>query len=146
TPYLGAYSFIAHRLVATGTEKDLVVFFLARTEDDPDDYDASSLISLNGTTARMGLGIFGISYGTFHSPPQAACRGGACIAVWAERLSEEGANDLMVQRVRPDCRTVEVEVLPFCPGCSVLLSPQNCYDGYKDDSVVTLTAVPGESC
>ena len=146
TPYLDVFSYAAHRLVATGTEKDLAVFFLARTEDDSGDGAISSLISLNGTAASIGLGPFGISYGWLHSPPQAACRNGACLAVWAEPLLQSHINDLLVQRVRPYCKTVEVEVLPFCPGCSVLQSPQNCYDGYKDNSVVTLTAVPGESC
>lgn len=142
TPYLDVFSYAAHRLVATGTEKDLAVFFLAHTEDDSGDGAISSLISLNGTAAGIGLGPFGFAFNTFLSPLQAACRGGACIAVWAEPLFQTHINDLMVQRVRPYCMTVEVEIIPFCPGCSVLQSPQDCYDGYKLESEITLTAVP----
>src|SRR5690606_5022585 len=100
TPYLDVFSYAAHSLVATGTEKDLAVSFLARTEDDPDAYDTASLISLNGTAAGIGLGPYGFTFNTFLSPLQAACRGRACIAVWAEPLFQTHINDLMVQRVR----------------------------------------------
>lgn len=143
---LANFSYLGQRVVATGMDMELGVFYLARWLDILGSNYLSGFLPLNAMTVggRLVIETGGTSSGRSLSLPQAACRGGACTATWPGKFLLATDTNLSIQRIWPDCRSLSLQVSPTGSGCSINRSLDNCYGGYKPDTVVTLTAVaPG---
>lgn len=140
-----SFSYLGQRIVATGMNMEMGIFYLARWLDLFGSNYVSGFLPLNAMTVGGALAIQsgGASSGRFIALPQAACRGGACTAVWQGKRPLMAGTDLFTRRVWPDCWSLSLQVSPSCSGCAINRTPDNCYTGYRPDTGVSLTAVAG---